>query len=1118
MPKIYDNMENKFSIGLSEHITNATRVDYCVGYFNLRGWKMVCDGINKLAGDNVIEKDNTVFRYCRLLVGMTKTPREELFEQFSNPENILMDNDKANRYRKKLAAEFIEQLTYGTPTQADENALQALLGQLKTGRLVVKLFLKHQLHAKLYLAHRGENIAPIIGLLGSSNFTLAGLSKQGELNVDVLEQDASLKLDKWFTDRWLDRWCINITTDLIEVLENSWARTEYIDPFMIYLKMAYHMSREARAGLAEFKLSNEFSNELLDFQQAAVKIAAHHIHNRHGVMIGDVVGLGKTITATAIAKVLEDDLYYNTLITCPKNLVPMWDHYREKYGLHARVVSHSMLRQTLPNLRRYRLLIIDESHNFRNSRGETYSALKSYIAENECKVILLSATPYNKSYTDLSNQLKLFLPENYDLGITPEQYIKAIGGIVEFTARHTDTNVRTINAFEKSNLADDWREVMKLYLVRRTRSFIKSNYAKTDTDSGRKYLEFSSGEKSFFPDRIPKKIEFAINGEDPSDQYATLYEENIVEAINTLNLPRYGIQQYYDDTKPIKPTKEERNILENMSKAGNSIIGFCRTNLYKRLESCGYSFLLSLSRHVLRNYIFLYAINNGLNLPVSGQSVVVDAYSDEDEETTGLNMNFGWTEDEYSTMASNFYSLFQKDYKARFQWIRSTLFETKKIVADLEEDNKKILAILTRIGSWKSEDDRKIDALEQLISQKHPTQKILVFTQYADTASYVFQELNSRKITKLGMAVGSSDNIVELVSRFSPTSNDFPNISQKEQIRVLITTDVLSEGQNLQDAHIIVNFDLPWALVRLIQRAGRVDRLGQKSSKIICYSFLPEEGIERILGLRKKLATRISQNAEVVGSDEIFFEGDPTNISDLYSEKSGIFDENEDVEVDLASYAYQIWKNAIDSHPDVKSKVENMPNVVFGAKANTSTLHDGSGVIVYARTKENNDALAWLDDKGQIVTQSQYAILKAAECDYTTKSLPKLPNHHNLVATSIGELQKESTAISGSLGRKNSVKYRVFMRLQRFLEEKEGTLFVPSGLKYALDTVYQYPLKENAVDTLSRQMRSGITDASLAELIVSLYDSDRLCSINTDSLEQNSTQIICSMSLIGERP
>ena len=148
MPIIFDNIENKFADGLSRHIDSANRVDYCVGYFNLRGWRMMSDKIDVLSGANVREGNTDILRYCRLMVGMTKSPREELFDEFTDPDDLRVDNDKANRSRKKLAIEFAEQLTIGLPTQSDEITLKKLLGQLKSGKVVVKLFLKHQLHAQ----------------------------------------------------------------------------------------------------------------------------------------------------------------------------------------------------------------------------------------------------------------------------------------------------------------------------------------------------------------------------------------------------------------------------------------------------------------------------------------------------------------------------------------------------------------------------------------------------------------------------------------------------------------------------------------------------------------------------------------------------------------------------------------------------------------------------------------------------------------------------------------------------------------------------------------------------------------------------------------------------------
>ncbi|MEK7846533.1 MAG: SNF2-related protein, partial [Nitrospinota bacterium] len=423
--------------------------------------------------------------------------------------------------------------------------------------------LRYQLHAKLYLLFRDDKISPVIGYLGSSNLTLAGLLKQGELNVDVLEQDAALKLAKWFNDRWNDQWCIDISKELIEIIDNSWAADKLYLPYHIYLKIAYHLSREARTGLTEFKIPKLLNEKLLNFQQKAVSIAAHYLNKRDGVLIGDVVGLGKTLTATALAKIFEEDFFLETLILCPKNLQNMWEDYAHNYQLRAKVLPITQVQSALPKLRRYRLIIIDESHNLRNREGKRYRAIQEYVQLNDSKVILLTATPYNKTYLDLSNQLRLFIPEDKDLGISPERFIENIGGRGQFMSRY-QYSATTLPAFEKSDFADDWRELMRLYMVRRPRSFIKQHYAETDTDTGRKYLLFSDGTRSYFPDRIPKKVEYEFKPNDPNDQYARLYSDRVVDIINGLNLPRYGLANYLDEKTTLKPTKDENIIKENL--------------------------------------------------------------------------------------------------------------------------------------------------------------------------------------------------------------------------------------------------------------------------------------------------------------------------------------------------------------------------------------------------------------------------------------------------------------------------------------------------------------------------------------------------------------------------
>ena len=324
MPRIFDNIQQALLPALRETLQVSDRSDFCVGYFNLRGWSAIDDLVERWPG--------CTGQQCRLLVGMQRLPQEELRSAlgFNSQGFDQLDNQTALRLKRKLAEEFRDQLTLGAPTNDDEVGLQRLARQLKAGKVVVKLFLRHSLHAKLYLQFRSDPVNPIIGYLGSSNLTFPGLSQQGELNVDVLDHDACQKLAKWFEDRWKDHWCIDISKALVEIIEESWAREELIPPHHIYLKIAYHLSQEARAGLTEFRIPGDFNNKLLDFQTAAVKIAAHHLNKRGGVMIGDVVGLGKTLMATALARVFEDDHGLETLIVCPKNLVPMWEDYREQ--------------------------------------------------------------------------------------------------------------------------------------------------------------------------------------------------------------------------------------------------------------------------------------------------------------------------------------------------------------------------------------------------------------------------------------------------------------------------------------------------------------------------------------------------------------------------------------------------------------------------------------------------------------------------------------------------------------------------------------------------------------------------------------------------------------------
>ncbi len=1138
MPRIFDNIEHPLLPALQETLKRSYRADFCVGYFNLRGWRFIDTLMDSWKG--------APDECCRLLVGMQRQDSEELCDLLSvHRKQTGMDLQTAKRFGRQLAENFRKQLLWGAPTNEDEAGLRRLARQLREKKVIVKLFLQHPLHAKLYLLFRKNDCdTPLVGYLGSSNLTMPGLSEQGELNIDVLDSDASAKLAGWFEDRWNDRFNIDISEDLIDIIENSWAREDLIPPYHIYIKMAYHLSQEARSGLSEFKIPIDIASKLFEFQIAAVKISAHHLMHRHGLLLGDVVGLGKTLMATAVARVLQED-GFETLIICPPNLVAMWEGYREDYRLFARTVSMGQVEKILPELKPFRLVIIDESHNLRNREGKRYQAIKDYISTRNSRCILLTATPYNKSFLDLSNQLRLFVPDDHDIGIRPEALLRRMTE-TEFIRQH-QCSVRSLAAFEKSDNADDWRELMRLYLVRRTRTFIQQNYALAQCSCGssfkgypdscpacgkpltgkeRRYLTMPDGTPTYFPERLPRTVRFSLNDKNSTDQYARLYSKRVVDLINDLFLPRYGLGNYLIATPTSAPTQAEARQMQDLSRAGKRLMGFCRTNLFKRLESSGAAFLLSVSRHILRNYIYLYALENQKPVPLGPQDAVLldDRVYDEDSDTGDLfaesgerateNPSFSipTTEKEYRKRAAEVYEQYAAQFRSRFSWLRADLF-VDDLGKQLHHDARTLIDILALSGEWKPENDAKLSFLQELLVESHPTEKVIVFSQFADTIRYLSMHLKLRGVESLEGVTGDTPDPTAVAWRFSPRSNG-KTISKDNELRIVLATDVLSEGQNLQDCAIVVNFDLPWAIIRLIQRAGRVDRIGQQAPTISCYTFLPAEGVERIIQLRARIRQRLKENSEVVGTDEAFFEDDNCNesISDLYNEKAGILDGDGESEVDLASYAYQIWKNATDAQPELRRTIEQMQDVVFSTRLHAATISRPEGVLLYAKTGEGNDALAYVDNRGVSITESQFEILKIAACAPDCPGQPRNENHHRLVAAGIEHIMKEEKRIGGQLGRPTGARFRCYERLKNYANAIKGTMFETTELLKAIDEIYRYPLRPAATDKINRQLRNGIQDMQLADLILSMREEERLCIV--DEAEQTQEpRIICSLGM-----
>lgn len=418
-------------------------------------------------------------------------------------------------------------------------------------------------------------------------------------------------------------------------------------------------------------------------------------------------------------------------------------------------------------------------------------------------------------------------------------------------------------------------------------------------------------------------------------------------------------------------------------------------------------------------------------------------------------------------------------------------------------------------GKWQPQNDQKLNLLEHLINDQHGKDKVLIFTQYSDTANYIYRQLKKRGVQRIDRVTGGMMNPTATVERFSPLSNN-ANISDSDELRVLVATDVLSEGHNLQDSHIVVNFDLPWAIIRLIQRAGRVDRIGQEAKEIYCYSFFPADGVENVINLRGRLNARINENASIVGSDEIFFEGNAQNLRDMYNEKSGSLDEDEDdVDVDLGSQAYQIWKNATDANPELKTIIPQLSNIIYSTKKASSPIEDG--VITYAKTHNDFDVLTWYDSKGEIISQSQRRILQAMACSADEPALAPLDNHLDLVGKAINGIQADNMSVSGILGSRFSTRYKIIELMEHFYNQKTPSLFLQGDrkqqLKMALDAVYNYQLLESSKNLLGRLIRMrNNSNEDIIDTILELFENGNLCRIDENNNQKEPT-IICSMGL-----
>ena len=1085
--RIFDNIKTELGAHLRQTLQDFDSMDVAVGYFNLRGWRT----FDELVRAKPLSAAGTPT--VRILIGMVaptdqQSTLDELQQSVDGTERPDADSIVARERKTEIVEHLRAQLMRGMPTAADRRTLQSLRALIVGKSIEIKVFTRRPLHGKTYIFHRDDLNNPITGFVGSSNLTVPGLTSNLELNVDVVDSAAAADLAAWFRDRWDDPFSRPVTDEILDLLEESWAAPQDRRPYEVFLKVCYDLSRDVREGLAEYSVPTEIAGQLLDFQSTAVRTLARRVMSRSGTMLGDVVGLGKTLTAVAVALMLRDEHGYQPLVVCPKNLVRMWEEHLEAYELHGRVVSYTTAHTVLPELRRYAFAIIDESHTLRHNDRRDYKALQDYLGANDCKTLLLTATPYNLRFLDVANQLALYVSEDDDLGISPTNALAADPTLRD----NVDGKITTLAAFRRSEDPDDWKRLMSEHLVRRTRSFIQKNYAHHD-ETGHDYLEFSDGRRFTFPTRVARPISHSFGGGDPA---ALMASDTTLDTIRALSLPRYELVKYLAPDLPYTPV--ERAFVDNLIRGRGHVAGFVRTTFYKRLSSCGYAFVLSLRRHIARNEVFAYAIDQDLPMPTG--TIIDSNLTDDDDPTTS---DLDTAERLGDDPARRYEALVTADPR-NVVWVPSALF-TPALRTALDHDTALLRHLLDSYGTWDASADSKLAALVDLLTDTHAGQKVLIFTEYKDTATYVGSALQAAGIADVAVATGSSENPTELAHRFSPHSNALPGFegrSRDDELHVLVATDVLSEGQNLQDAHIVVNYDLPWAIIRLIQRAGRVDRIGQNSDEVLIYSFF-HESVDAVISLRRRIAERLRANAAAFGSDEQFFgtEGEIKAIADLYA---GTLDEpDSDDDVDAASLAYQYWRAATDEDSALAERVAAMPDMVDATRSRRVS-DKTDGVACYVRTESDLDGFGYATADGQMRLLTGQEALRAFEAQPDELGQPLREDHDTLLLSLVrGPL----TAPQGVAGRLRGVRRSVWTRLGQTLQLHDA------DTADALEALYQHPLTGEADRRLRRAIRAGVSDADLATRVAALHRDDRL--IVAARTGNDPIRIVSSMGVVA---
>ncbi|NOH12262.1 MAG: helicase [Chloroflexi bacterium] len=897
-PEFVDNRgENTLASALQAHLdwlakTYAKPVELSIasGYFNPQGFLLLADRLEGLAG-------------VRLMIGAEPIPPPAIPKRKpGDPRGERFDEVLVNDALRKLEQGLLDDRDLlGLSVETDQ-AIERLLAFLESGLIEVRRYERAFLHGKAFIFNDNEGV-----IAGSSNFTRAGLTSNLELNLGRYDPHPVEQVKDWFDDLWEEA----APYDLAAVYE---ARLVEHTPYTIFLRVLWELYGEELQEMAGI----DSPITLTTFQNDGIDRALRILDRYNGVIVADGVGLGKSFIAGEIIRRTVQEQRQRALLIAPAALRDgAWARFQARQNLYFEMLSYEQLvadRQLGgdqinldTDIQDYQLVVIDESQAFRNPLTSRAHALRLLLQGKPPKKLLqLSATPVNNSLWDLYNLLAYFIGHDARF---------ADRGIPSLKERFQTAVNEDPYDLEPDLLFD----ILDAVTVRRTRSFVKRWYAN-------ERIPGPDGEPIVisFPtprvDRVSYELDDVLPGFFDEFEQALMPEEG--EPL--LSMARYTPLLYLREGVELEDPEEYGRQL--------GLIGLLRSGLLKRFESSSRAFSLTANKMADSHDAFLASLDRGY-IP---SPAVLDEWGevDNDEAFDELLAESGSTStDEYDLERLRDAVTVDRDLLRHFAQRAESVRPT---------DDPKLAALVDELAEIALQaEEEGLDA-----EDARNKRKVLVFSYFADTVDWIEDYLREQVESDPRLeafrgriaSVSSQQNRHgvrrdQAVFGFAPVSTDAPVGSDDDRFEILVTTDVLAEGQNLQQARHTVNYDLPWNPMRLVQRNGRIDRIASRHNDIYIRCFFPDARLDALLDLEERVRRKLAQAAASIGlesevipegaTSEQVFADTRAEIAALQREETAIFERaGEELGAHSGEEYRQILRRGLEQHRDW---IESLP-------------------------------------------------------------------------------------------------------------------------------------------------------------------------------------------------